>query len=635
MIHKNVINKKNMKAQITMFVILGLVLFILAIMFFSFIKQFKPKPNTVSKIIDELETGRLKEHVTSCMTEVGAEGLEKLGANGGVIYDFEGGRIPFNNSALGVEYLNYTFMDNLYLVAYGLKKNTNCSLIDYSIEGYPYPGVSIDQLNPFYNDLQTGCVYNTPQSGYDGFFGQNVMNKLCYLARQSGCESFANGPIMGFTLQKQLEDYISAKLPLCIDFDAFTQRMDADITVNATPVVETNIHDGEILLVTKYPITISFENQEPVTQIITYQTTLNVRLSRVYNFLHNNFVMESKIPGFDINTSYTTSLYWREGIELQRIKAPCTSCPLPALYDDVVEVIDRESSVNGKPFIFRTAIENRRPALDLISDQVVDVNTFSAGETLDLPLNAYDPDDSPITYYFLSFGYGKEDFDRGRYGNFPGRGFPDPNQACMASDFGGWAARAVNIQSSVLQLPLINKYDYGVHPVGILAVDETGLFDLQKFNITVNYPISTPAPGGCVGNCMNTFGSMGFWCAPARFNSLADYLQAYCEEWCSVAANPCADECVLTDDNPFSFDRTDDSCPNCCMDCVMPIVHSQQPSRHNCEPIYAPTKESCIAKMPNCFWISQKNPVTDEFFEGCYDVNDLSSLFTPAYIITI
>jgi len=624
------------KAQITMFVILGLILLILVVMFFGFINQLKQKPTSVKKIIDELETGRLKDHVTNCMATVAVEGLEKLGANGGVIYDFEGGNIALQDKFLGTDYLNYTYLGQTYFVAYGLRKNTNCSLIDHSILGYPFPGASIDELSILYDD---NCGTITSQSDYDGFFGQIVMNKLCIFARQVGqysCEPFANGVVMGLTIQKQLEDYVTEKLPLCIDFDEFTQRLDANVTVDLAPIVETNPHDAEILLTVKYPITISFDNKEPITQIISYQTTLNVRLARVYNFLHNALLQEAKYMRANIATDYTVSdVYYRQGIELTRIRAPCIDCQAPYKYDDIIEVVDRNSSVNGKPFVFRVAIENRRPVLEPIPDQEM----TSVNDILQVPLRAQDPDDTTITYRFISSGYGRVECGVGIAG-----AYQDP--PCL-SNTGGWCSNNPNPapgSPSLLSIP-ITAYDYGTHQVGILAIDEAGLFDYQMFTINVTYP-SVPAPpdtASCMSTCTyilpSTFveyiRSVTYGCQlPPPFDNPLDYpypadVYGYCEKWCEIAANPCSSACDFTNPSLDPYSLFWDSCRAC----VLPIVNSRQPNLYNCQQ-FNNDRYACLANMPVCYLVLEKSIYDDSFYEVCYDIINFNLINPPALILT-
>ena len=149
------------KSQITMFVIMGLVLLIIIIITLTLINFLKRKAVNTSAIINELETGRIKNLVTNCIIELSNDALDKLGANGGAIYDFDGGTIPRISQQSGADYLNYTYQGNDYLVMYGLKKNTNCPLVVPSTLGYPYADKPFSELNIVYRTPfdQLGIIY--------------------------------------------------------------------------------------------------------------------------------------------------------------------------------------------------------------------------------------------------------------------------------------------------------------------------------------------------------------------------------------------------------------------------------------------------------------------------------------------
>ena len=390
------------KSQITLFVMLGLVLLIIFIILLFIKESFEKKTYGLDQILNELEAGRIKNHVTNCITDVSMDGLEMLGANGGLIYDFQGGRIPFRALSLGGDYLNYTSQGKHYFVAYALKKNELCNQLSYLTPEYPILNSRFSELNQIYN---TNCLYDSPYSAYDGFFGQSVMTKLCYILRESGCEPFAKGTLIGFTIQKQLENYTATKLPLCVNFSAFADRMGlVNITAESSPIVEVNVHAADLVLTVKYTVKIIFEDREPVTRLVDYQTTLNVRFGAVYNFIYNLLSMDSKNIALNINNEYISSSYWKQGFELKKINNPCESCSWPYREDDILEVADKKSFVEGKPLVFRVAIENRRPALDFIEDMVIDGETATE---FSVPLTAYDPDDKKVKYYFLSFGKGR------------------------------------------------------------------------------------------------------------------------------------------------------------------------------------------------------------------------------------
>lgn len=488
----------NKKAQITVFVIVGLVLLIIFIIFLLIRRSAVSETTQVKRVLNELETGSIRNHITNCVIQTAIDGLEKIGANGGVIYYFEGGTIPLQGKVLGQDYLNYTDRaGNPYFVAYGLKENTRCNqIISYEVPDYPYLGGSLDGARGNYSE---NCSYNSYSASdgsyaypaYDGVYGQNTMSKLCYIIRGTGCKDFAKGIQTGLTIQKQLEDYIAKKLPDCVDFSAFSTRMPADIYQEADPEVEANIHEAEILFLVKYPVRISFEDQEPVTQMLNYQSTINVRLGAVYNFLYNAFTRDSKLIDFDINNQYIdSSIYYKEGLRLEKINNPCLTCAFPYNHDDIIEVYDDKFKIKGKPF-FRVAVKNRRPALDLIKGVSQDI---SEGDVA-IPITAFDPDDEPLTYYFLA---------------------QEPAGGC-------WREGTL-IQNNALSINIQNN-DVGNHYVGVLVVDDSGLFDYQKFWINI-----TDMGGGVPAPISPCLAATCFWVKDADDNQACKNINSLDEE---------------------------------------------------------------------------------------------------------
>jgi hypothetical protein len=610
--------KTQIKAQITMFVILGLVLLVIFIIILSLVKSLKPKPATVERVLSELETGKIKNHISNCIVDVAMDGLEKLGDNGGVIYDFEGGTIPFGELTPEQDYLNYTYFGKPYHVAYALKQNTVCKNVTYNIPDYPYVDaaqnpVPLSDLNKIYNNIDE-CLFASDYSAYDGFFGQNTMSRLCYIIRDSGCESFARGLATGLTLQRQLEDYIAKKLPLCVNLDSFSQDMKVDITVESNPVVQVNIHSSEILVLTKYPLKISFPNQEPVKKIIDYQNTLQVRLGRLYNFIYDIYSKDSKKADFDLDTDFIQSSFFIEGFQVARIKDPCVGCSLVHKYDDIIEVVDTKSFVKTRPFLFRTARENRGPAIDFIPELSVDAKRANF---TNYPLAAYDPDDENVKYYFLALGFGNEQC---------GGPWVSSRSPCTATIQTGWCGANPDVKDMLLKRGLlripINMYDSGKHKVGILAVDDSGLFDYQTFNIIVSDSSATyPVEQYCVGNCTDYLSTTPDLCVPNIY-TVPGKLK-YCTDWCDASFNQCNNICLLNTNDPFKHDGP-------CRDCVLPIVYAQ--AGHNYITCVGLNKSSCLSRMNDCFWINISVP--GGFREECVNVTSLEDLTPPAYIIT-
>jgi hypothetical protein len=646
------------KSQITMFVIMGLVLLIIVIITLTLINFLKPKPVNIDAIINELETGRIKNLVTNCITELSTDALDKLGSNGGAIYDYEGGTIPRISQFLGADYLNYTYQNKHYMVMYGLKKNTLCDQVNYSNSGYPFADKPFSELNTIYSSAETSCDFISLYSFYDGFFGQSVMKRLCYAIRDAGCENFAKGLELGLTIQKQLEDYVTSELPQCANFAPFIQRMPVTITPESEPIVETTIHHSDILVLVKYPVRIQFENQEPVKRILSYQTTLNVRLGLMYNFLFYVLAMDAKNIDFDKENQFTLSPYFRPGLNLKVISNPCSeNCELPFKYDDIVEVTDSESYVKGKPFSFRVAVEDRRPALDFIPDQLIDVKDTNA---INISLKAFDPDESRVQYAFFTYGVGKSQCHGiGDYVAPPEGGMVPGGKAVIppvqTTAGAGWCENDSRINAaladSVLWAP-ITAHDSGNHRVGVLVKDESGLFSFRQFwiNITdttlignsvnqndclkpcIVYTCSDPINSGLC-TCENA----SSWVAGDAFENHFNCEQSFTDlltqppfeecmnNWCLIAARQCSDVCP-----GGSFASEYNTEEDECWKCVDPIVHSAEPHADvDCSSF---DQAGCIAAMPDCFWVLEN--VSNDFIGRCLDHNSLSRVQQPAYILT-
>ncbi|MFH0869938.1 MAG: hypothetical protein V1866_02685 [archaeon] len=551
------------RAQITAIVIFCIVLLIIFGFLLALKKSFgKEKPDTTSamvqKLVRELGSGVVKDHVTSCLFKVASEGIERIGNDGGLIYDFDGGTIPFRNRNPGSDYLNFTARDSKdYHVNYGLRENSFCPKISRTIPDYPYPAKGLADLNAVYNQEEL-CIYHHFSSEYDGFFGQVTLPKLCYAAQESGCEGFAKGDVIGFTIQKQLEDYLAARLPLCVNLSFFEEMTLADISVDGLPRPEVVIHDSDVFVSVKYPLKITFENQEPVSELIDYQTSLNVRLGALYNFLYDVFSKDSKDVRYSIDRDFISSAYMRPGFELHRTIDACPDCALKYAHDSVVEVVDTRSILNGKPLLLRAAVQNRRPALDLILNASADSSVFE----IKIPIIAYDPDDSPLRYAFFS----------------------------LSSPPGGWQEHLpevqddLNAEGHILTFRLAGS-DWGVHLVGILVIDSSGLFDYQVFTINISNPLAESKRGisslvSCVTAC-----SAYFSCGTDQ-----DCIDNECLlGWCWVASQQCMSECG-GDFKPSVIE---------CNDCAESIITASDP-----EPsaVCSAFTSAANCRLPDCVW---------------------------------
>jgi hypothetical protein len=582
------------KGQISLFVIIGLVLLIVFFLLLSLRNKSSPSDD-VSTVSYELESGALKDHISSCISRVASDALEKIGENGGFIYDFQGGKIPFNDLSLGDDYLPFIFQGRNYNVAYGLKKNTACPLVSYAVPDYPISGVSFSDFNLRYNSNKNCLLSSPPHSAYDGFFGSVTLAKLCYSARASSCEDFATGSVMGFSVQRQLEDYVSSNLPLCVNFSSFSNRLNANISSDAPPSVLVEVHNSDILFSVSYPVSIVFEGRKPVVVVADYQVPIAVRFGAFYNFIFNVLSFDSKKPNFDLLSHYVSSSFWRQGFSVKKIPFACKTCSPPYSSDSLFEFSDAKSLVNGHPFIFRLFVENRRPAIDFISDRSYVLGS-SGSDGFNLKISAFDPDDSKLDYYFLS---------QGLSGWLENSG---SNYQRILLD--------LNSLPSSLSLPL-TSLDVGSHKVGVLAVDESGFFDYQWFTLNVSSGSVFPADSSCISDCLLD-------------SSNSDSCLVSVNQCSSGDANCLGDWWISSDplDPTEYFEKPD------CNSCVeMVLGYSEDEIFSNCKIINS--YDSCKNRMPDCFWVNESLSLVPPFSfkEHCVNDFDLSSLKMPSYII--
>ncbi len=609
------INKEgflNKKSQITIFIIFGLIVLIIFLFLLSSNKEAESNDLKINNLVFELKEGVIKKHILDCVSLVTMDAIKKIGANGGSIYDFEGGGIPFNIENSGEDFIKFNDYGKINFVNYGLKENLICN---YENNAFLYPDINDISLNGFDNEYDALCKYNSFYSAYDGFFGMVSLPKLCYYIKDSYCERFARAQPenTGFTIQRQLEDYIEKNLPLCVNFSSFTERLPVNIT-NETkfPEAKISIYDSEINLVLKYPIKIVFSNQEPIINIYDYQSTFKVRLGLVYNFLYDILSKDAKNINFDISKDFITSRFWRKGIHVKRVSDVCSDCSFPYNYDDIIKVSDSNSFLLDREFIFKSAIRNRRPIIDFIPNIEKNIDTSNPDSfPLDIPILAFDPDDEPVKLFFFSntIGY---NHDRLMY---------DFNSD---ESFSGWYedSNLINLINSFLNsnnrfsLNPIKRRDSSNnknHDVGILAVDSSGLFDVEKFNIKINDNSHYLSLSNCSKECVLDLCSPGNINANSkdalyRFNSQQE-CKSFCKnEWCKVSDSSCRIKCNSNDN---WYKNLASNKQKNCFDCVYSVVFADQLQKHkDCALMDNPSLPDCLKIKVFDFEIKKSVPDT-------------------------
>ena len=464
-------NKKSLKyffisnkSQITIFILLGLVIFII----FGFLiyvtsnlseSALARQREIVRK--EFLTTTPIKYYITSCLDESTEKALKLIGEQGGYIYNFQDGLINWD-----IPYITYNASGTFYNISY-LIYRTNTTIDDPSakiLENLPNnPDNFYPCLNPdFYtcstdppnylprpcciccptgcgppdpsptrclrcNTVGLSCHIKYPNLGsnYNLDFGHigepkyelkpdllksNIsVGTLHYNCGEQKSDNWLNNIQCNYSIQRQLEYYISKETQKCVNLSIFYgyNLTEKNITTNITFGVD------DILVNIEYPITIRQKNKPTVETILYFSLPpKKVRLLKIYEDTIKQLVKDKEIK-------YITSNLKEE---IENIDPNFIVTKLKHHSNATIIILnDSLSQLGATPFIFQFVIENRGPALNYVSSSYGYANGTSctvfgvdydvcviANETIVLKPKGYDPDDNFLAYEYD--GWKKFDF---------------------------------------------------------------------------------------------------------------------------------------------------------------------------------------------------------------------------------
>ena len=135
------------KAQVTVYIILGIVILFLAILLF-YLRSTTEKGVIMQELVTSQKIPRdvrpITNYVTTSLDDAAKKGLLLIGMQGGYIYEYQGGPIPDCNCSESKKAIYY----NEYWVYYDIHKQTSGSSFfywpnppDYPWKKFPgYPG---------------------------------------------------------------------------------------------------------------------------------------------------------------------------------------------------------------------------------------------------------------------------------------------------------------------------------------------------------------------------------------------------------------------------------------------------------------------------------------------------------------
>ena len=371
---------KKKRAQVTIYIIIGMVILFLAILLF-YLRDRTEKEIGVQELVRAQKIPKeirpITNYVTTSLDDAAKKGLYFIGMQGGCIYESQGGLTPDNTN---------TILYNDNRVSYGINKRETEYLSFYQPHPPEYPWDSNNPNTKFpyiagalsINDGEFG-IYNLPP--LDG-----------------------SGP----SIQLQLESFITSYLQEKIDLMIFNEQ-GFDITPGEMNV-SVVIGENDVTAFLTYPLEITKRATNEVTNINYFYTNPQIRLKKIYNLAHD--IIKEDIARILFNISDSSNN--RDSMTIEKI-----TDANPPEHDDIIIINDTKSMLYTKPYTFQFARENRYPALHYIDH----VSQFSfpshhplhaiteAEMHLKIDPRAYDPDEDEFFFSYSPSPYQLEQSD--------------------------------------------------------------------------------------------------------------------------------------------------------------------------------------------------------------------------------
>lgn len=389
------------KSQITIFIVLGIVVAIIFGLVFFIQGQSSDivLEKKINKVYgDFLSATNIKYIADNCLDRSVKDALLLVGLQGGRIYDHQINKGHHIVSFYDVIPFNYTGRNpngTIYNVSYGIKAPVNMPYLDPP--SYPYPG---SLVRNFLESQGGGSFINPNNQTFANVPNPRKFTILADLCNKRGpndpytvgaginCETYST---RNESIQEYIRKYIEQNVKDCINF---TFKATSKYNISAEDLsLKILIGEEDILVSLNYPIEISIKNKPPITKYLDFNIRPKIRLKMLHEIAFHligynphtiKTYAESNNIFFDITRDDPNDCYKgrspciteTEGINVFKLQNYCLNhnhCGFSNRhydYSDILIIEDNKSIVDGKPYRFQFAIENRRPALDFIDESV-------------------------------------------------------------------------------------------------------------------------------------------------------------------------------------------------------------------------------------------------------------------------
>ncbi|MBD3361297.1 hypothetical protein GF358_00740 [Candidatus Woesearchaeota archaeon] len=358
-----------MKAQVTFFMILGLIILV-AFALVVYIASFKEMKESVQQVPEQVfkrtVVDSVREYARDCVASVSEQALVFLGRQGGRLYKSQASII--DNP---VEFIEYNGFNVSYSIVppEGTVGPYTSEIPEYPWDGFPWIVKENEEIAWFY-----------------GYFGLPDFPPLYDFSKKS--------------VQEMIEIYVENNVVGCFDESRFPGVSFEIKKPSVRMIIARNISqlstEEFVSFGVEWPIKV-IDSDGSVAELRKFVVNYPVSFGRVYYHAKNLvdsdvsdvFFNPGEYPGYDIEI-------------VENVKNN----------DDIIILTDRKSRLIGKPFSFYLARKNRAPALVEINRSVSE-NTFCLGtkfsidnnflrassSQLNYKLSAFDPDEDQVSFH--------------------------------------------------------------------------------------------------------------------------------------------------------------------------------------------------------------------------------------------
>ena len=529
------------RGQVTAFILIGLLLLIvLAFVFYVISYKDKLKFQEEKEDVDTLfqKSGMYNAYIQSCVQDSLKQGIIKLGTQGGVIYDTQAPgtkpylgppRYEYGKYILPFEHDDIYNQDRtndqiIYEVSYGIfKPDLTLNLDSHpKVPLYPYGLTMLTEDPKIYDATFTNMFGNMISSPLPPLCDYNGPNSPTQQGARFSCETY-DSHREGDTdsMQEYLQTFIEHSVEECVKIEEMPELEAFDVQKGEADAVVSFAATGIEVTV---DFALNVTGEEHSIHLKQFHASSAVRLKQIHELLTRLIKNDITNIFFDIQKDAATLDDCKEagretesvpclkqngpetGMRVYKYRDVCLTsaeCQGQGRFDDILVIEDRDSLINGKPFHFFIAIQNRIPALDFLRDDNFQTHpTFhyvvDVGDVLTIEPFAYDPDEDSHnvggvmkgTYIYSGWKEDyTEDFDfEGCEANpvncladpvsYEGNPVLDPVNQFSNSDL----FAATQKDASLCMWP----QDRGEHTMKVAIIDNEGLIDYQELQIYVD-----------------------------------------------------------------------------------------------------------------------------------------------------